>query len=806
MLSDMNGLFKSGQAGGERLTAMDSSVALSQLETLDRAAWRTRFRDPSELKRAADELAACGGPMSLEAGFAALHYAWHSLALFDQLAAMGHHARATEIFEHHNFGRGLDRLRSVKALVLLRAGKSQAALEATAAQQCAPDDDPLAEARYIALNVRALCFGDLGNLDEAMRTFSAALTAARQTMFPAFEANALGNFGGFHADIHNFEDAERMCRSAFALADGASAPAPWVTSGTNWMLSLFFLERYSEARAVAEQLLARLDWLLPAKRPAYFTKFAAVFLHAGELERAAEFLDLAEAAPAAAEARVTLRTVEWFWVCAEVRNAQSRFAEATELCLQAINEASDFHQVSLPTDLMRLYNAAAHAAEAQSDFESALRFKKEAFAKYEALVGQSARAKRLALQMEYEIQHAEWQRDEALVEQRLAEEEQGRLTAINHALAAANADKSRFLAAASHDLRQPVHAIGLFADTLVEHVEETESRDMVMRIQQSMRAMNAMLSELLDISNLNAGTTRASITALPITSVLLHIDNEFGPAALDRGLELRLAAREAWVASDAVLLKRILQNLVANALAYTERGGVLVTARPRGTELVVDVWDTGIGIDAVHQVRVFDEFYQIANVARDRRKGMGLGLAIVRRLVDLLGHTLEVTSRVGKGTRFRLRLPLAQPLAPIVDNTAPAPTFDLRDKVALIVDDEPDVRDSMAAALSAKGCIVVVASHAADAINGIAQLLRPPDFAVMDFRLETQSGLAALSEVREYLGWCLPALIVTGDSLASDLSQFAATGEAWLIKPVSADDLHRALTRLLSPISREEDV
>ncbi|HPV24939.1 MAG TPA: hypothetical protein PLJ65_12245, partial [Casimicrobium sp.] len=141
---------------------MHSSVALSQLEALDRAAWRTRFRDPSELKRAADELAACGGPSSLEAGFASLHYAWHSLALFDQLTAAQYHARATEIFEHHHFGRGLDRLRPVKALILLRAGKSQAALEATEAQQRAPDDDPLAEARYVALNVRALCFGDLG--------------------------------------------------------------------------------------------------------------------------------------------------------------------------------------------------------------------------------------------------------------------------------------------------------------------------------------------------------------------------------------------------------------------------------------------------------------------------------------------------------------------------------------------------------------------------------------------------------------------------------------------------------------------
>ncbi|TAG04728.1 MAG: hybrid sensor histidine kinase/response regulator [Betaproteobacteria bacterium] len=838
MLSGMNGNFSAEEQANNAVALTQTSVAWSRLEPLDRAAWRTRFRDPSELKRAAEAFAVGAEAGSLAIALSEFHLAWHCLALFDQAAAQIKHDRAAALFEQHQFFLGLDRLRVIRALILLRAGKSQAALDTLDAAKRSPDDDPLPEARYIALNLRALCNGERGDLDESMRSFSAALTAAQLTGIPVFEANARGNFGGFHADIHNFEDAERMCRQAFALAETAGARASWVTSGTNWMLALFCLGRYAEARAVALQLLGRESWLLPAKHSAYFTKFAAVFLHAGELDRAVEFLDRAHAA---SNPTVPLRTVEWFWVSAEVRNAQGRYGEAVSLCRQAILEASDFDQFSLPTDLMRLYNAATLAAEALGDFKSALQFKKEAFAKFEALVGQSARAKRLALQMDYEVQQAEWQRDRAQTELRAAEFEQVRLAELHALLEAANADKSRFLAAASHDLRQPVHAIGLFADTLVGHVEAGETRDMVMRIQQSMRAMNGMLSELLDISNLNAGTTRASVSAVSITGVLLHLDNEFGATARARGLELRLSAPDAWVQSDPVLLQRILQNLVANALAYTERGGVLVTARIRGDGLAIDVWDTGIGIEPGHLPRIFDEFYQIGNVSRDRRKGMGLGLAIVRRLVDLLGHTLEVNTKPGRGTRFRVRVPLAEPVNAVLGDT-PTALLNLSGKIALVVDDEPDVRDSMAAALSSRGCTVIAAGNAAEAIalldqtpismpsvllpppggegwgeggrtrskfELIAHTLSPnpsppgggaqgPDFAVMDYRLESQTGLAALAEIRAHLGCHLPALIVTGDTSASDLSRFAATGEAWLIKPVTADDLQRALTRLLS--------
>lgn len=790
-----------GQPGSARnddaAAPVFSSVARSQIEALDRAVWRTRFRDPLELKQAADALAASAPADSLAAALASFHHAWHRLALFDQTGAGELHAQALAAFERHHYTPGIDRLRVVKALILLRAGDSGAALAALDEPTRSNEEEPLAEARYVALNIRALCYGDLGDLDNAMRSFSAALTAARQTGIPVFAANALGNFGGFHADIHNFEDAERMCREAFALADVAGARAPWVTSGTNWMLSLFFLGRPAEARDVALQLLAREAWLLPAKRSAYFTKFAAVFLHAGDLAEAAAFLDRAEVV---ADPGVTLRTVEWYWVCAEVRNAQGRHAEAFELCRQAIESGSDFDQVSLPTDLMRLYNAATQAAEALGDFRSALHFKKEAFAKYELLVGQSARAKRLALQMEYEVQLAEWQRDEALAEQHAAEEERGRLADLNRALAAINTDKSRFLAAASHDLRQPVHAIGLFADTLVEQVAAGEARDMVTRIQQSMRTMNGMLSELLDISSLNAGITHAAVTAMPVTDLLLHIDNEFGSVARDRGLNLRLAAADLWVQSDPALLKRILQNLVANALAYTKQGGVLVSARGRGEMVLLEVWDTGIGIDATHLPRIFDEFYQIGNTSRDRRKGMGLGLAIVRRLADLLAHPLEVSSRPGKGTRFRLQLPRVA-MASLPENRPIASLADLTGKVALIIDDEPDVRDSMAAAFAARGCSVIVAGSAAAALAQLEDVTLRPDFAVIDYRLESETGLVALSALRARLETWLPALIVTGDTLATDLTQIDAAGEAWLIKPVSADALQLAVTRLLSASS-----
>ena len=781
--------------GEQSQSVADEFAVRAHIAQLDGVAWRVRYLDPSDLELAVAALASAARPDGNEAGLVEFHRAWHSLSVNDNAGAAVRHARARALFERGGHWIGIEHLRTVEALLLRREGNAPEGLAILNAASDVGTDRIRVEAQCIASIVRAICHSDIGNLDDCLRDYLSALAFARRSNLPAYEANVLGNLGGFHADVLNFDESERMCRRAFMLADEVGARSPWATSGINWMLALFGLSRYAEAKDVALQLLARQAWLPSVKRASYFTKFAAVFLHAGEAPRAEQFLDQVQAESGVA---ATSRTMEWFWVRAELCNAQSHYAEAARLCAQALAAEPDFTEAALPTDLLRLYNAATAASEALGDYQSALRYKKAAFAKYEALVGLGARAKRLTLQVEYEIQHAQWQRDEALQEQRIAEEEQVRLATLYRALEAANAAKSRFLAAASHDLRQPVHAVGLFADTLVDLCPAGEERDMVARIQQSMLAMNGMLSELQDISTLNAGATRASVQALPITSVLLHIDSEFGPIARARALDLRLAAPDAWVRSDPVLLKRILQNLVANALAYTERGGVLVTARARADALLLEVWDTGIGIEAAHLPRIFDEFYQIGNVARDRRQGMGLGLAIVRRLVDLLGHRLEVHSRPGRGTRFRLTLPLAA----AVEQTAPDQTValtDLAGNIALVVDDEPDARDSMAAALAARGCGVIVASSAAEAIAKLQLAPSYLDFAVMDYRLETQTGLEALTAIRAHVGRHLPALIVTGDTLATDLARFAAAGEAWLIKPVSADDLCRAVMRLLPP-------
>jgi signal transduction histidine kinase len=194
-------------------------------------------------------------------------------------------------------------------------------------------------------------------------------------------------------------------------------------------------------------------------------------------------------------------------------------------------------------------------------------------------------------------------------------------------------------------------------------VSDPSQGELVSRIQHSTAALQRLLSELLDISELDAGATAANISTFPISDFLLEIDAEFRDLAVNRNLQLRLAATDAWVVSDADHLLRIMRNLVTNALTYTESGGVLIAARVRGGVLLLEVWDTGVGIAAEHLPHLFEEFYQVGNRARDRRKGLGLGLAVAKRLAALLKHPLEVQSRPGRGTVVRLTLPMVRPTA-----------------------------------------------------------------------------------------------------------------------------------------------
>lgn len=232
----------------------------------------------------------------------------------------------------------------------------------------------------------------------------------------------------------------------------------------------------------------------------------------------------------------------------------------------------------------------------------------------------------------------------------------------------ANVAKSKFLAAASHDLRQPFQAMRLFYEVLSGLITEPRAQQVAQRLNEAMRGGEELLSALLDVSTLDAGTVRLAIEALPVAEVLAQVVAECEPQAQEKGLRLRAVPSAALVVSDRVLLARMLRNLVINAIRYTPSGGILVGCRHWGNALRIEVWDTGIGIPADKQSLIFEDFYQIDNDSRDRSRGLGLGLSVVLRMGRLLGHPVELRSRPGKGSVFSLVLPragaaLAQPAA-----------------------------------------------------------------------------------------------------------------------------------------------
>jgi signal transduction histidine kinase len=366
---------------------------------------------------------------------------------------------------------------------------------------------------------------------------------------------------------------------------------------------------------------------------------------------------------------------------------------------------------------------------------------------------------------------------------------------------AANRAKSQFLAAASHDLRQPMHALGLFAATLSEKVRDPAVRAIVDNISMSVEALEALFNELLDISKLDAGVIQPSRVSFPVAPLFDRLRIEYGPAARESGLRLTLMPSTAWVYSDPVLLERMLRNLISNAIRYTAEGGVVVACRPRGDHYSLEVWDSGIGIAADKRDNIFEEFYQVGNPERDRRKGLGLGLAIVRRIEQLLGYEMQLSSRVGHGSVFRFNVLRGSAAAPARENVAPidASARGLRDKCVVVVDDELSVREGMQALLSGWGCDVVTADSLADALQRIGEHARRPDAILADYRLrEGATGIDAIKALHLEFGRDIPALLITGDIAAENLREASERGYAQLHKPVAPAKLREVLTTMFA--------
>ena len=369
----------------------------------------------------------------------------------------------------------------------------------------------------------------------------------------------------------------------------------------------------------------------------------------------------------------------------------------------------------------------------------------------------------------------------------------------------ANRAKSQFLAAASHDLRQPLHAMGLFAAALAAKARDPEVKPLVASIRVSVEALEGLFAQLLDLSQLEAGALHPAPEDFPLEPMFARLAADFAPQAMANGVVLRTMRTRLSVDTDPILLERILRNLVTNAVRYTRTGGIVLGARRRRHAVRIDVIDSGVGIAEDDRARAFDEFVQLAATPRHHAggRGMGLGLAIVRRLATLLGHRIDVDSRLGRGSRFSITVPRTilrqHRLGPHGPHAVPTPTasHELEGRRIVVVDDDPAVVAAMQALFASWKAIATggadpdsaltsLASCGCNATNGI-------DLIIADLRLaDGASGIDAIARLREALGRGTPALIVSGDTSSIAQAEVRAAGIHLLLKPVVATALKDA--------------
>jgi len=365
----------------------------------------------------------------------------------------------------------------------------------------------------------------------------------------------------------------------------------------------------------------------------------------------------------------------------------------------------------------------------------------------------------------------------------------------------ASAAKTRFLAAASHDLRQPMQALGLWVSALRAKAKDPAVLDMGVKIDASVNALGEMLNALLDISKLDAGAVRVDLGTVSLDFLFDRLELQFEPSARAKGLALHVRRSGLHVSSDPVLLHRVLHNLLSNAIKYTVKGRVLLCARRCDHHVRIEVRDSGPGIAQTQQSLIFEEFFQLGNSERDRNKGLGLGLAIVQRVTRLLGQPCQVRSAPGCGATFSVSVPRAVSLNAA---TPPAEAGDTADLAALygrliaVLDDDRLVRHSLADLLQGMGCSTLLAANGAELHRRIGASTSRPDLLICDYRLpQGEKGVDVINQVRASLGKDFPCLLISGD-LTPDTSALLNTRHVKLLqKPVSTQRLARELLKLL---------
>ncbi len=372
--------------------------------------------------------------------------------------------------------------------------------------------------------------------------------------------------------------------------------------------------------------------------------------------------------------------------------------------------------------------------------------------------------------------------------------------ALEQAEAASRA-KTRFLAAASHDLRQPIHTLSLFGAALAMRPLDDRTREISQHMNVALRGLASQFDALLDISKLDAGVVRVNRAPMLLRAFLQRMQAEFGPAARAKGIALSVdCPPHECIDSDRLLFERIVRNVLDNAIKYTDTGQVRVAAVVQEDDIVLTVADSGRGIPAAEHARVFEEFYQLDNPERDRTRGFGLGLAIVKRLADLLQIQTTMTSAPGQGTEFRFVLPRAPAIAGSGDAREEA--FGLQGLHILVVDDEDQVRLGMKALLEGLGCRATLVEGTTPAVA--AAKAEKPDIVLADFRLRgDDNGIATVQSIRRLFP-AMPAILLSGDTAPDRLREAEEAGIPLLHKPVAVEVLAEAITASGASVSERD--
>ncbi|MDQ7016422.1 MAG: ATP-binding protein [Gammaproteobacteria bacterium] len=362
----------------------------------------------------------------------------------------------------------------------------------------------------------------------------------------------------------------------------------------------------------------------------------------------------------------------------------------------------------------------------------------------------------------------------------------------------ANRAKSLFLAAASHDLRQPLHAVGLYAELLQQKLKEPEQFELLKKLNNSNTALNGLLNSLLDISRLEAGSLQPELKTISSQQLMQQLQEEFSPQFKQQHRQLRFHSNDLKIVSDPTLLARILRNFISNALQYGQQGKVLVSCRKRENSALFQVWDQGAGIAKEQHFEIFDEFTQLKNAQRDRSQGLGLGLAIVKRLSRLLTHPINLSSQLERGSVFSVSVPSHQQnMKSVSMATAPTVVDTQMDLIVLLIDNDHDILDATSQLISSWGCQVIQASnyeHAKTQLN--SDHLRP-QVIISDFRLGKKlTGINVIQNIRQRLDKRLPALLITGDTSPETLRELRDSQLPVLHKPLQPMRLRAFLHKI----------